>query len=73
MIAGFIAGKIAKHNEILNGSLTCILCLLLGLVAGLRGKPVTPAWIQITSFFIAPAFGALGGYISMRRKNRNLY
>lgn len=70
VLAGFVAGKIAKHNEILNGSLTCILCLLMGIVGSMRGPSLTPAWIHVTSFFLAPALGALGGYISMLRKKR---
>jgi hypothetical protein len=67
IFAGYTAGKIARHNEMLNGSLTCILGLLFSLAASLRGKLMTPAWIQVTSFFLAPALGALGGYISARR------
>jgi hypothetical protein len=68
VIGGYMAGKIAKHNEMLNGSLTCVLCVGFGLISGLRGTSINPTWLHIVTFFLAPALGALGGYIYMIRK-----
>jgi hypothetical protein len=73
IFAGFIAGRIAKHNEMLNGSLTCILCLLIGIVGRMRSGTMTPTWFHVITFFLAPALGALGGYLSMKGKKRTVY
>ena len=68
MLGGYVAARIAKHDELLNGTLSSLLCLALGAFMLLSGKDHQPLWIQLGSFIAAPAFACFGGYLCLRSK-----
>jgi len=62
-IGGYIAAKISKHDEVLNGALSSGLCVFLTILELCRGhKNAWPALV------LAPMFAALGGYLNARRR-----
>ncbi|MGY3452531.1 hypothetical protein [Bradyrhizobium sp. USDA 4353] len=65
VLGGYVAGRLARHDVILNGALSSILCLGFGVYAliGGHGSLITQLLLLPTS----PALAALGGYLSARR------
>jgi putative membrane protein (TIGR04086 family) len=72
VLGGYIAGRIAKHDELLNGALSSILCLALGAFTLLSGKDSHSLAVQILLFLASPTFGLLGGYLSLLRRRAML-
>jgi hypothetical protein len=68
VLGGYIAGRIAKHHEILNGALASILCVGLGVYAVICGRTNSHLSMQLALLPLSPALGALGGYLSAWRK-----
>ena len=64
-IGGYVAGRIAGHDEMVNGGLSSFLCILVSLFGVARGH--TSAWLSLLA---APSFAVLGGYFCIRQKLR---
>ena len=64
IIGGYIAARIAKHNELLNGSLASFLCVLSAL-AGIGSAPVIGVLIGV---IVNPVLALLGGYLRLLQK-----
>jgi hypothetical protein len=62
-VAGYVSARIAKHDEVLNGALSSILCVVGGLYSVLSGS----AALHLALLPLAPMLGALGGYLNSRR------
>ena len=65
-IGGYIASRIAAHDELLNGGLSAILCVIVSLFVVLFGHGNKLG--ALIPLFAAPAFGVLGGYLRLRQK-----
>jgi hypothetical protein len=63
LIGGYIAAAIAKHDEILNGGLSTLLCLCIGIYVLTTGKDMNPAWMKASGMVLAPAMALLGGFL----------
>jgi len=63
VLAGYVSARIAKHDEVLNGALSSILCVAGGVYALLGGS----AALHLALLPLGPVLGALGGYLSSRR------
>jgi putative membrane protein (TIGR04086 family) len=63
MLGGYIAAKIAKHDELLNGACSSVFCVALGIFTMVRGSSIYPLWVQFLLFFLNIACGVLGGYL----------
>ena len=63
VLAGYISARIAKHDEVLNGALSSILCVVGGLYSVLSGS----AALHLALLPLGPVLGALGGYLNSRR------
>lgn len=66
VVGGYIAARIAKRNELLNGALSSFLCLLFALFA-ITKAPVSQILIGI---FANPLLGFVGGYLQLRVKKK---
>ncbi len=67
IFAGYLAAWIAKHNELLNGSLSAWLCVASG-ICGLAIQADTAPWfLTLIGFLLSPALGLLGGYLRLLR------
>jgi hypothetical protein len=66
VLGGYIAARIAKHNELLNGTLSSFLCVLFVILA-----IGTSSMIGLATGIIAnPILGFLGGYLRLRQRQR---
>lgn len=68
VLGGYIAARLAKHNELLNGLLSSFLCITIGVYSALSGKNSHPILWQTFLLISAPALALLGGYLSQKRK-----
>jgi hypothetical protein len=70
MLGGLVAAGLANREEILNGTLSSFLCVILGVVLIALGKDSNPLWLQILMLTSSPVFACLGGAL-VRRHRRN--
>jgi hypothetical protein len=70
VLGGYISARIAKHDEILNGALSSILCVGFGVYSVLGGSAADHLVLHLAFLPLSPALGALGGYLSSRRNAR---
>jgi len=71
VLGGYVAAAIAKHDELLNGLLSCLVCVAIGVYSLIGGKsPSIPVSAQLLSLGAAPLFALLGGYLRYAQKTR---
>jgi hypothetical protein len=69
VFAGYLAASIAKHDELLNGALSSIFCVALGIFSIRSGIASYPLIVQMALLAASPALGLLGGYLKLVRKS----
>jgi len=69
VLGGYVAARLAKHDELLNGALSAFLCVALGIYAIVSGKDSHALWVQILMFISAPVCGFFGGYLRLRHRS----
>jgi hypothetical protein len=68
LLGGYIAALVAKHDELLNGTLSSFLCIafgIYGVAAGLGSHYLLEELLLLPA---GPVFGLLGGYLRLRQK-----
>jgi uncharacterized membrane protein YfcA len=70
VLGGYVAAWLAKHDELLNGGLSSLLCVALGIYTVATGKDSNPHWLQILLLVASPLMALLGGDL-MRRLRRS--
>ena len=65
VLGGYVSGRLAKHDHILNGALSSILCMGFGVYAVISGRGSLV--VQLALLALTPLLGAVGGYLSARR------
>jgi hypothetical protein len=68
VLGGYVAARIARHDELLNGALSSILCVGLGVYALGGGSTAGPSGLHLVFLPLSPVLGAFGGYMGSRRK-----
>jgi hypothetical protein len=68
ILGGYVSARIARHDEVLNGALSSILCIGFGIYAIVNGT--SRLWLHLLYLILSPAFGALGGYLRSRQVAR---
>jgi hypothetical protein len=68
ILGGYVSARIAKHDEVLNGMLSSILCIGFGVYAVVNGTG--QLWLHLLYVLLSPALGALGGYLRSRQTAR---
>jgi hypothetical protein len=68
ILGGYVSARIAKHDEVLNGMLSSILCIGFGIYAIVTGTD--RLWLHFLYLLLSPALGALGGYLRLRQNGR---
>ncbi|MDD4962701.1 MAG: hypothetical protein PHI11_02145 [Gallionella sp.] len=66
ILGGYIAARIAKHDEILNGAFASLLCIGSGLYVRLFASLHVPLWQHLLGFVASPALSAFGGYLRLK-------
>ena len=67
VLGGYVSARIAKHDELLNGALSSILCVAGGMYAVISGNAADDLWMHLVFLPLSPALGALGGYLRSRQ------
>jgi hypothetical protein len=69
ILGGYIAAKMAKRGEVLNGALSAWLCVSMGLYSLFAGSANTNhgTTVSILAIPLSIALGALGGFMKSRR------
>ena len=68
ILGGYVAALIAKRNERLNGTLSCYLCVGMGVVALFLGLEKDPYWLQFLLLISSPALAFVGGDLRLRQR-----
>jgi len=68
VLGGYVAARLANHDEMFNGTLSSFLCIALGAYTVVSGTISSPLLIQTLAFVLSPASGLLGGYLRALRK-----
>jgi hypothetical protein len=71
VLGGYVSARIAKHNEVVNGSLSSILCVGSGVYGLISGTAAGPLWLHLIYLPLSPALGALGGFLRSRQIARH--
>lgn len=67
IIAGYLAARIAGRGELINGTLSSVLCVGLGLAFVVVSHPPEFGISEILQFALSPLLGLLGGYLRLRQ------
>lgn len=67
ILGGYVAARIAKHDEILNAALASFLCVSAGMITILSKASPDPMWQQIVLLFLSSALSAFGGKLRLRQ------
>lgn len=67
VLGGYVSARVAKHDELLNGALSSILCVGGGIYALISGGAANDLWMHLIFLPLSPALGALGGYLWSRQ------
>jgi hypothetical protein len=70
ILGGYIGALIAKHDELLNGALSSILCVLSGVYSIATGSYSGLLGLAILSLFIDPLLCTFGGYLRLLQRSR---
>ena len=68
-LGGYVAAWLAKHNELLNGGLSSVLCVALGTYTVWTGKDSNPHWLQVLLLVASPLLALLGGDLMRRQRH----
>ncbi|MEY2863332.1 MAG: hypothetical protein RLY58_1039 [Pseudomonadota bacterium] len=69
-LGGYISAKIAKHNEVLNGTLASFLCVGISFYSMFSGASQLPLWQHILYLLLSPALACFGGYVRYSQVNK---
>lgn len=67
VLGGYVAARISKRDEVLNGTLSSILCVSSALYAFISGTAAGYRWSYLACLLLSPALGALGGLLRSRQ------
>ena len=68
VLGGYVSARIAKHDDVLNGALSSVLCIGFGIYALLSGSAAGQLGLHLALLPVSVALGALGGYLSFWRR-----
>jgi hypothetical protein len=70
VLGGWTAAKVARQSEVLNGALSAVGCVGLGVYGWIATHSSIPVWQHLSFILLSPALGALGGIIRVRQIER---
>jgi hypothetical protein len=68
ILGGYVASWLAKHDELLNGTLSSFLCIAIGIYSIASGRDSNAHWVQFLILVSAPICGFFGGYLRVRQR-----
>jgi hypothetical protein len=70
IFGGYVAARLAKHDELLNGALSAFLCVSSGVIELATMSNHDRLLLGILMLPISPCLGLLGGYLQRARRRR---
>jgi hypothetical protein len=70
VLGGWVAARLARRDEQLNGALSAFACVGFGIYGMVAQPQGVPLWQHLSFLVLSPALGALGGTIRMRQRMR---
>jgi hypothetical protein len=70
VLGGYVAARLAKHDELLNGTLSCYLCVGIGIYSSAVGSGYGTWLARSLMLLSSPMSGLLGGYLRIVVKGR---
>jgi hypothetical protein len=67
VLGGYVSARIAKHDHLLNGALSSILCIASGVYGLIHGNSAEHPWLYLADIPLSPALGTLGGFLCLPR------
>lgn len=67
VLAGYVSGRIAGHDWLLNGALSATLCSLFAVYSIVSGTSPLSRIVSVALLPLGPLLGGLGGYFALRR------
>jgi len=67
VLGGYVSARIAKHDELLNGGLSSILCVGSGMYALVSGNAGGDLLVHLAYLPLSVALGTLGGFLRARQ------
>ena len=72
VLGGYVAGRLAKAEEVKHGALVGAVAVVLGLLQSSMGDPSpVPPWYELLGYILTIPAGALGGSIDEGRAKRS--
>jgi hypothetical protein len=72
VLGGYVAARIAKHDEMLNGSLSSILSIGTAVYTLMTGSAADQLWQTVAWLPLSPALATLGGLLRARQTARRI-
>ena len=66
VLGGYVAARLAKHDELLNGLLSSVFCIAIGVYSMLAAKGFGSFPWHATLIAVSALSGLLGGYLRLR-------
>jgi hypothetical protein len=70
VLGGYVAARIARHDDVLNEAPSSILCVGINVYGLVSGGAVGHEALYLGSLPLSPALSAFGGYLSARQRAR---
>lgn len=70
VFGGWVAARVARRSEVLNGAVSAVACMGFGVYAMIRYPQSAPLWQHIAFLVLSPVLGAVGGVIERRQPRR---
>jgi len=67
VLGGYISARVAKHNELLNGTLASLFCLSIGVYSIFSKASSVSLPVQLLLMAVTPLCSLLGGYIRLKQ------
>ncbi len=72
VFGGYVAARLAKHDELLNGALSAYLCVSFGVFALATMHNHDHLLLEILMLPVSPCLGLLGGYLQRAYRRRTM-
>ena len=69
ILAGYVSARIAKHDEVLNGTLSSVLCIGLSAYSIFSGSITNHVGLYLAFVPLSLVLGAFGGYLRLRQRS----
>jgi putative membrane protein (TIGR04086 family) len=69
MLGGYVAGRLAKTQEVKHGALVGVVSVVVGALQTAMAREISPVpyWYEILGYVLATPAGALGGSLAQRK------